>query len=337
MYQTTIVPNRLVSVTSHSGMGESHTPLTTLLNGWVAWSGGECPVAPETKVSILMRDGDKDCDEGRRYRWYHDDSGDDIVAYTTWIEWSGGEQPEPDGTEVEYMVGDGATDQALAEDLIWSHDESECEAEGWIRKYRVVAVKSGWIEWTGGDCPEPGTLVDIVVRCGDQVQAGANHLNWSHDNNVCSSHRQIVKYRVVNQKQDSEGDAVADKFNPWDLGWQVNNGKCPTAEKVDVLFNQDVQAGIDMPINPVKKASDWSWEKGAGSHAIHAWRPHDPSLGDAELWVTPEDKMMLAWATLEVAQQYENADARVRLRFRYRKKVFELRKDEVEKREEAAA
>lgn len=266
-----------VTITSYMvGSGMSHI-LTTLPNGWVTWSGGECPVAPETKVSILMRDGDKDCDEGRRYRWYHDDSGGDIVAYTTWIEWSGGEQPEPDGTKVEYMVGDGATDQALAEDLI-----------------------------------------------------------WSHDNNVCSSHRQIVKYRVVNQKQDSEGDAVADKFNPWDLGWQVNNGKCPSAEKVDVLFNQDVQAGIDMPINPVKKASDWSWEKGAGSHAIHAWRPHDHSLGDAELWVTPEDKMMLAWATLEVAQQYENADARVRLRFRYRKKVFELRKDEVEKREEAA-
>lgn len=59
-------------------------------DGWVEWSGGECPVSENTKVHIKLRDGylSKEVHTADQYRWLHTVnpensyiSGLDIVAY----------------------------------------------------------------------------------------------------------------------------------------------------------------------------------------------------------------------------------------------------------------
>ena len=54
---------------------------------WIKWHGGECPVPPNTKVVLKLRNGNV---LGTRratvYRWHHVNDGGDIVKYCTAIE-----------------------------------------------------------------------------------------------------------------------------------------------------------------------------------------------------------------------------------------------------------
>lgn len=49
--------------------------------GWVAWSGGECPVSPGACVALKFRSGREAGGSAVFYRWFHDGSGGDVVAY----------------------------------------------------------------------------------------------------------------------------------------------------------------------------------------------------------------------------------------------------------------
>ena len=48
---------------------------------WINWHGGERPVAPDTRVAILMRDLDCETHSAGSYRWEHNNTTGDIVAY----------------------------------------------------------------------------------------------------------------------------------------------------------------------------------------------------------------------------------------------------------------
>ena len=54
---------------------------------WIKWHGGECPVPPNTKAVLKLRNGNV---LGTRratvYRWHHVNDGGDIVKYCTAIE-----------------------------------------------------------------------------------------------------------------------------------------------------------------------------------------------------------------------------------------------------------
>ncbi len=53
-------------------------------DGWIEWTGGECPVAAETTVEIKLRSGHTDRDEASHITWFKHDWGarrSDIVAY----------------------------------------------------------------------------------------------------------------------------------------------------------------------------------------------------------------------------------------------------------------
>ncbi len=58
-----------------------------LYGPWIKWHGGECPVPPNTKVVLKLRNGNV---LGTRratvYRWRHVNDGGDIVEYCTAIE-----------------------------------------------------------------------------------------------------------------------------------------------------------------------------------------------------------------------------------------------------------
>ena len=56
-------------------------------DGWIPWSGGECPVSPTMLVEVKLRSGqawlNKKAEEGSFWEWYHGPkkSPDDIIAY----------------------------------------------------------------------------------------------------------------------------------------------------------------------------------------------------------------------------------------------------------------
>ena len=51
---------------------------------WIDWSGGECPVPPDTRVEVKLRSGNVMGPRlAYRYRWKHIDSNGDIVEYCT--------------------------------------------------------------------------------------------------------------------------------------------------------------------------------------------------------------------------------------------------------------
>ena len=62
---------------------------------WIKWDGGECPVPPNTKVVLKLRNGNV---LGTRratvYRWHHVNDGGDIVGYCTITE-----QPDLEAAE----------------------------------------------------------------------------------------------------------------------------------------------------------------------------------------------------------------------------------------------
>lgn len=50
--------------------------------GRIEWKGGECPVAPETRVMIWLRNGDVWGDDSAdAWFWEHEDDDGDIIAY----------------------------------------------------------------------------------------------------------------------------------------------------------------------------------------------------------------------------------------------------------------
>ena len=53
---------------------------------WTVWTGGECPVDPETKVRVELRNGERDTGLGKEFLWNHVDGRSaaarlDIVSY----------------------------------------------------------------------------------------------------------------------------------------------------------------------------------------------------------------------------------------------------------------
>ena len=55
-------------------------------DGWIPWSGGECPLGMMTQVDVRYRNGDEIMGAGSSWHacsheWSHDESGYDIIAY----------------------------------------------------------------------------------------------------------------------------------------------------------------------------------------------------------------------------------------------------------------
>ena len=62
---------------------------------WIKWSGGECPVSPDTEVVVKLRSGAYGkAAPAKRFYWYHDGEHGDIVEYC-----AAAEQPDLDAAE----------------------------------------------------------------------------------------------------------------------------------------------------------------------------------------------------------------------------------------------
>lgn len=49
--------------------------------GFILWNGGECPVAPETKVEYIQRNRERYKASAGHCRWAHIQAANDIIAY----------------------------------------------------------------------------------------------------------------------------------------------------------------------------------------------------------------------------------------------------------------
>ncbi len=50
-------------------------------DGWIEWSGGECPVAGDTLVEVVLRYGESVTDRASAFTWWHIGLAYDIVRY----------------------------------------------------------------------------------------------------------------------------------------------------------------------------------------------------------------------------------------------------------------
>ena len=50
-------------------------------DGWIPWSGGECPVPAGVRVDVLLRNGKKRQEEPGWLFWGHGQLDGDIIAY----------------------------------------------------------------------------------------------------------------------------------------------------------------------------------------------------------------------------------------------------------------
>lgn len=52
------------------------------MSEWIEWNGGVCPVAPDTRVRVKLRDTKPSLEGvGEDFEWYHTNGPRDIVAY----------------------------------------------------------------------------------------------------------------------------------------------------------------------------------------------------------------------------------------------------------------
>jgi len=51
------------------------------MTDWIKWNGGECPVAPETMVEVVYRDGTQDRDMANVYPWENHGKIAAIIKY----------------------------------------------------------------------------------------------------------------------------------------------------------------------------------------------------------------------------------------------------------------
>jgi hypothetical protein len=69
-------------------------------DGWTIWTGGECPVDPDTAVEVVYRSGTLPAHgSAAAQRWHHNGGAWDIIAYRVvddgWRDWTHGQgQPE---------------------------------------------------------------------------------------------------------------------------------------------------------------------------------------------------------------------------------------------------
>lgn len=54
---------------------------TSVVDDWIEWHGGDCPVSPSTRVDYRIRNGDEGSDAAGNLVWAYGDESYDIAAY----------------------------------------------------------------------------------------------------------------------------------------------------------------------------------------------------------------------------------------------------------------
>jgi hypothetical protein len=68
-----------------------------------------------------------------------------------------------------------------------------------------MTKNTDWIEWHGGECPvEPGTMVAIRLRDGDEFDCLSNYLRWYHK----GYETDIIAYCIVSEPETPQPNPV---------------------------------------------------------------------------------------------------------------------------------
>jgi hypothetical protein len=116
---------------------------------WIQWDGGLCPLAPDTKVQVMLMTGEEANGTADCFYWNDAVSSQQVRKYRVikgesktihgFIPWTGGEQPVADDVEVEVLLSDShqSGKQTLFAghvDWSWSHLVDALRVIG----YRVI-------------------------------------------------------------------------------------------------------------------------------------------------------------------------------------------------------
>ena len=118
--------------------------MTTKIYGpWIKWSGGACPVSPDTEVVVKLRSGAYGkADQAKRFYWFHDGELGDIVEYRV-----AAEQPDLDAAE-KLLRDNGYTIIPPVKPLTFEDVEPMTEAPPEGTVYWVVSA----LHWEGVFC-----------------------------------------------------------------------------------------------------------------------------------------------------------------------------------------
>jgi len=171
-----------------------------IAEGWLPWSGGECPVEPESRPQYMMRSGKTHLsgdEEAKRLRWIHNGFYGDIVAY----------RPDPyghlrqalaDGKEIEHQANVGGQWYSLINAM-------EVDFMSPPEAYRIKPEPQ-WLPLGPEDVP-PGS----VVRKNDwpegtwEVVHGTEvtGINWDEENEKFDS---IMEDWLINRPRHRDAD-----------------------------------------------------------------------------------------------------------------------------------
>jgi len=116
-------------------------------DGFTPWAGGHCPVDLDTRVQLMLRNGDKPSSAASDCRWLHCGDGEDIIAYRVvdgkekpkveipegFTPWAGGACPVDAKARVDVVLTDGTSGSSDACDFDWAHVEG--------RKVNIIAYR----------------------------------------------------------------------------------------------------------------------------------------------------------------------------------------------------
>lgn len=158
-------------------------------NGWIPWSGGECPVEPESRPSVMYRINrtiDSGLTQARNIRWHHDNGGGDIIAY----------RPDPygklrhalaEGKTIEYQPSIGShwhqIDKGMEVGFIAPPDHYRIKEQQWITLGKrdippgSVLCPSGFYD-SGRWFSIRAVLSDSVLTDGAEDDEDSEHITF---------------------------------------------------------------------------------------------------------------------------------------------------------------
>lgn len=148
-----------------------------LADGWIPWHGGECPVEPESRPTVLMRSSDlpytfENC-SAKTGRWEHQNNGGDIIAY----------KPDPYG-KFRQALADGKVIMFNTAGNNWSPEYSPTWNHA-PHRYRIKEPQ--WLPLGPEDVP-PGSVFrapnfekGIRYDALSVVETGVIFAEWSAD------------------------------------------------------------------------------------------------------------------------------------------------------------
>lgn len=172
-------------------------------DGWIPWSGGECPVPSGTSVEVRFPDDDTDIQIACKFRWKHSwnpPMGGDIIAYRL-------HKPEPE-QQFDPHPNRAEVEAGIAQGMKWQFRHKNSPSEHWRNgisphpawfanvEYRL-APEPEYIPLGPDDVPPGSVLRSSYWNYGEHVTPSVfpGVVCWANTSgNVCLTYADLSKH-----------------------------------------------------------------------------------------------------------------------------------------------